>query len=94
MQVPCKLKFIGQKKYVEILQKELKKLDHQQSSHYVYNLLKYIIIYTPIKLLLFESKSKFPVVKMLCSDILRFADLLLENKVRVNGINLFELARV
>ncbi len=24
MQVPCKLKFIGQKKYVEILQKELK----------------------------------------------------------------------
>ena len=27
MQVPCKLKFTGQEKYVEILQKELKKLD-------------------------------------------------------------------
>ena len=27
MQVPCQLKFTGQEKYVEILQKELKKLD-------------------------------------------------------------------
>ena len=27
MQVPCKLKFFGQEKYVKILQKELKKLD-------------------------------------------------------------------
>ncbi len=62
--------------------------------------LQFIIISKPIKLLLFKYKSMFPVVKMLCSDILRFADLRLENNVRVNGINftkekqkLLELAR-
>ena len=57
-------------------------------------------IYTLNKSLLFERKSKFLVAKMLCSEILRFSNLLLENKVRVNGLNLskgmqnlFELAR-
>ena len=31
---------------------------------------------------------------MLCSDILRFADPRLENKVRVNGINLTKFVRI
>jgi hypothetical protein len=33
------------------LQKELKKLDQNNRRNYVYNLLKFMIIYTPIKLL-------------------------------------------
>ena len=37
-------------------------------------------IYTLNKSLLFERMSKFQIAKMLCSEILRFADLLLENK--------------
>ena len=58
-----------------------------------------MIIYTPIKLLL-GYLNKNPSYRLSKSDILRFADPRLENKVRVNGINLtkgkqnlFELAR-